>query len=52
MARILAEPEENEENYLHASQHVPCMTFTLDYMQVKGKHDRPYTSQGLLNHLK
>ena len=42
MARILAEPqEEDEEDCLHASQYAPCITFTPDDMQVKGKHDRP-----------
>ena len=42
MTLIPAKPEEkDEENYLHASQHVPCITFTPDDMQVKGKHDRP-----------
>jgi len=42
MARIPAEPqEEDEEDCLHASQHTPCITFTPDDMQVKGKHDRP-----------
>jgi len=30
MARILAEPEEDEETCLHTSQHVPCITFSLD----------------------
>jgi len=41
MAQILAEPqEEDEEDYLHASRHVPYITFTPDDMQVKGKHDR------------
>ena len=53
MAQILAEPqEENEEDCLHTSQHVPCITFTPDDMQVKGKHDGPYTSQGILDRLK
>ena len=32
--------EEVEEDYLHASQNAPCITFTTDDMQVKGKHDR------------
>jgi len=42
MARILATPEEEDEKkYLHASQHVPCITFTPHNMQVKGKHNRP-----------
>ena len=26
---------------LHATQNAPCITFTADDMQVKGKHDRP-----------
>jgi len=44
MAQIPAAPqEEDEEDCLHASQIVPCITFTPDNMQVKGKHDRPYT---------
>jgi len=42
MARISTKPEkEDEENCLHASQYVPCITFTPDNMQVKEKHDRP-----------
>jgi len=42
MARIPSKSEEkDEENYLHASQHVPCIIFTPDEMQIKGKHDRP-----------
>jgi len=42
MAKIPAGPqEEDEENCLHTSQHAPCITFTPDDMQVKGKHDRP-----------
>ena len=42
MAQILAKPEEeNEETGLHASQHIPCITYTPDDTQVKGKHDRP-----------
>jgi len=41
MTLILAEPqEEHEEDCLHTSQHVPCITFTPGDMQVKGKHDR------------
>jgi len=51
IARIPAEPEEDEENCLHASQHVPCITFTPDDMQVKGMLG-PCTSQGILDHLK
>jgi len=42
MARILAGPQgEDEEDYLHTSQHAPCITFTPYDMHVKGKHDRP-----------
>jgi len=33
--------EEDVEDCLHASQNAPCITFTADDMQVKGKHDRP-----------
>jgi len=49
MARILAKPEEeDEENCFHASQHVPCITFTPDDMQVNGKHDRPLYFTGYI----
>ena len=42
MAQISAGPqEEDEEDCLHASQNAPCITFTTDDMQIKGKHDRP-----------
>jgi len=34
MARILAEPQE-EDDYLHAFQHAPCITFSPDDMQVE-----------------
>ena len=52
MAWILAEPEEeDEENCLHTSQHAPCIIFTPDDMQVRGKHD-PYTLHGILDRLK
>ena len=44
--------EENKEDCLHASQNTPCITFTPDDMQVKRKHDRPCTSQDILDHLK
>jgi len=45
MARIPAEPQEEDKgDCLHASQHAPCIIFTLDDMQVKGKHDSPCTS--------
>ena len=44
--------EEDVEDCLHTSQNVSCITFTADDMQVKGKHDRPYISQGILVHLK
>ena len=53
MAQILAGPqEEDEEDCLHASHNAPCITFTLDDMQVKRKHDRPCSSQGTLDRLK
>jgi len=42
VARIPAEPhDEDEKDCLHASQHVPCITFTPGDMQVKRKYDRP-----------
>jgi len=49
MAQIPAEPqEEDEENCLHASQYTPCIIFTLDNMQVKGKHDKPLYFTGYI----
>ena len=33
---------------LHASQNAPCITFTVDDMQVKGKHDRPLYFTGYI----
>ena len=36
-----ASREEDVEDCLHASQNAPCITFTADDMQVKGKYDRP-----------
>jgi len=49
MARILAKLEEkDEENCLHASQYIPCITFTPDDMQVKGKYDRPLYFTGFI----
>jgi len=42
MAQIPARPqEEDEEDCLHASHNAPCITFTSDDMQVKGKYNRP-----------
>ena len=57
MARISAEQEEDEKNCLHASQHVPCITFTPDDIQVRGKHDRPlyftgYIGSSEVNHFR
>ena len=41
MTQIPAGPQqEHEKDCLHSSQHAPCITFTPDDMQVKGKHDR------------
>jgi len=49
MTQILAKSgEEVEENCLHSSQYVPCITFTPDDMQVKGKHDRPLYFTGYI----
>ena len=53
MAWIPAKPEEkDEENCLYTSKHVPCITFTPDDIQVKGKHDRPLYSQCIFDHLR
>jgi len=53
MARILAKPEkEDEENCLHAFQHVPCITFTPDDMRSRGNMIGPCISQGILDHLR
>jgi len=42
MTQIPAGPqEEDEKDCPHTPQHAPCITFTPDDMQVKGKHDRP-----------
>jgi len=49
IVRILTEPQqEDEEDYFHASQHAPCITFTPDDMQVKEKHDRPLYFTGYI----
>jgi len=49
MAWIPAKPKEkDEENCLHASQYVPCITFTPYDMQVKEKHDRPLYFTGYI----
>ena len=49
MTQIRAKPEEeDEENYLHASQYVPCITFTPNDMQVKERHDRPLYFTGYI----
>ena len=40
--------EEDVEDCLHASQNAPCITFTADDMQVKGKHDRPLYFTGYI----
>ena len=49
MAQIPVEPrEEDKEDYLHACQHTPCITFMPDDMQVKGKHDRPLYFTGYI----
>ena len=42
MTQVPAGPrEEDVEDCLHASQNDPCITFKVDDMQVKAKHDRP-----------
>ena len=49
MVRIPAKPEnEDEENCLHTSQHVPYITSAPYDMQVKGKHDRPLYFTGYI----
>jgi len=49
MARIPAELQEGDkEGCLHASQYAPCITFTSDDMQIKGKHDRPLYFTGYI----
>jgi len=49
MAWIPAGPQgEDEEDCLYTSQHAPCITFTTDDMQVKGKHDRPLYFTGYI----
>ena len=49
MTQIPAEPqEENKEGCLHVSQNIPRITFTVDDMQVKGKHDRPMYFTGYI----
>jgi len=40
--------EEDVEDCLHTSQNAPCITFTTDDMQVKGKHDRPLYFTGYI----
>ena len=53
MAQISVEPhEEDKEHCLHASQDASCITFTPDNMQVRGNMIGPYTSQGILDHLR
>ena len=49
IAWISVKPEEEDkENYLHASQYIPCITFTPNDMQVKRKHDRPLYFTGYI----
>jgi len=49
MARIPAKPEEEDEkNCLHASRHVPCITFTPDDIQVKGNYNMPLCFTGYI----
>ena len=49
MTQIPAEPREKDvDDCLHASQNAPCITFTADDMQVKGKHDRPLYFTGYI----
>ena len=49
MAQIPGRPqEEDEEDSLRASQNAPCITFTTNDMQVKGKHDQPLYFTGYI----
>jgi len=49
MIQIPAGPrEEDVEDCLHASQNDPCITFTVDDMQIKAKHDRPLYFTGYI----
>ena len=49
MTKIPAkQEEEDEENCLHTSHHFPCITFTPNDMQVKGKYDRPIYFTGYI----
>ena len=40
--------EEDVEDCVHTSQNAPCITFTAEDMQVKGKHDRPLYFTGYI----
>ena len=44
--------EEDVEDCLHASQNIPCITFTADDMKSKENIIDPFTSQGILDHLR
>ena len=49
MVQIPAGPqEEDKEVYHHASLNSPCITFTPEDMQVKGKHDWPMYFTGYI----
>ena len=54
IAQILARHKEEDEGYcLQTSKHFPCITFTPEDIQIRGKHDKPlYYTQGILDHLK
>jgi len=42
LTQIPSIPEEEDDGHYHqASRHSPCITFSLEDMQIKGKHDRP-----------
>ena len=39
--------EEEDSNYCHhTSKQISCITFTSEDIQLKGKHDRPFTTKG------
>ena len=53
MTQVPIGPKEKDvEDCLHASQNAPCITFTADDSRLRGNMIDPYTSQGILDHLK
>jgi len=49
LAQISAMPEEeDDEDYHQASRHSPRITFSLEDMQIRGKHDSPLYYTGYI----